>query len=75
MGACVARRITAVKRAGHVNSQVIDAIAAFVLPSQNPGSLRESGRAFDAALNALPLGACCAGAKVEAVKGVIAHRI
>jgi uncharacterized protein len=28
---------------GHVNSQVIDAIAAFVLPSANPGSLRTPG--------------------------------
>jgi dienelactone hydrolase len=31
------------EQAGHVNSQVIDAIAAFVLPSQNPGSLRNPG--------------------------------
>ena len=31
------------EKPGHVNSQVIDAIAAFVLPSQNPGSLRNPG--------------------------------
>jgi pimeloyl-ACP methyl ester carboxylesterase len=31
------------EKSGHVNSQVIDAIAAFVLPSQNPGSLRNPG--------------------------------